>query len=222
MRGESEALARAADPARQVYLVPAFTGLGAPYWDADARGALFGLTRDVGRAEIARATLDAACFQTRDLLEAMRADGADPQEPARRRRHGRERLADAAAGGHSGPAGGAPAAHRDHRARGRGARRASPPGLYPSLDAIAAQWALDRSFEPGSAADERDSLYAGWQDAVRRTLSGRNERDPLRAGPSAGLGESPVWDGREGALYWIDGRKPSINRFDPVTSRTAR
>src|SRR5690349_15569841 len=73
---ESAALARAADPARRVYVVPAFTGLGAPYWDADARGAIFGLTRDVGRAELVRATLEAACYQTRDLLEAMRADGA--------------------------------------------------------------------------------------------------------------------------------------------------
>src|SRR5689334_22792142 len=76
---ETGTLAEAADPARRVYLVPAFTGLGAPYWDADARGAIFGLTRDVGRAELARAVLEAACYQTRDLLEAMRADGAAPQ-----------------------------------------------------------------------------------------------------------------------------------------------
>ena len=75
------ALAAAADPAEQVYLVPAFVGLGAPWWDAQARGALFGLTRKSGVAELARATLEAVGYQTRDLLDAMRADwpqaGAD-------------------------------------------------------------------------------------------------------------------------------------------------
>ena len=64
----------AADPAEQVYLVPAFVGLGAPYWDAQARGAIFGLTRESGAAELARAALEAVGYQTRDLLEAMRAD----------------------------------------------------------------------------------------------------------------------------------------------------
>src|SRR5262245_21601981 len=67
-------LAQAADPAEQVYLVPAFVGLGAPYWDAEARGAVFGLTRNSGAAELARAALEAVGYQTRDLLEAMRAD----------------------------------------------------------------------------------------------------------------------------------------------------
>src|SRR5205814_9919807 len=72
--GETAALAEAADPAEQVYLVPAFVGLGAPWWDADARGALFGLTRKSGSAEFARAALEAVGYQTRDLLEAMRGD----------------------------------------------------------------------------------------------------------------------------------------------------
>ena len=71
---EVNALAQQADPAEQVYLVPAFVGLGAPYWDAEARGALFGLTRNSGPAEIAQAALEAVGYQTRDLLEAMRAD----------------------------------------------------------------------------------------------------------------------------------------------------
>ncbi|MFQ5748351.1 MAG: FGGY family carbohydrate kinase, partial [Planctomycetota bacterium] len=75
---ESEALARAADPGLAVYLVPAFTGLGAPWWDAEARGAILGLTRDCGRAEIARAALEAMAFQTLELLHAMEADGAPP------------------------------------------------------------------------------------------------------------------------------------------------
>ncbi|MAS66805.1 MAG: glycerol kinase, partial [Pseudomonadales bacterium] len=74
--GETEALARQAGEHTGVYLVPAFTGLGAPYWDPTARGAIFGLTRDTGIAQIVAAGLQSVCFQTRDLLEAMQADGA--------------------------------------------------------------------------------------------------------------------------------------------------
>ena len=71
---ESNRLAAAADPGQDVYLVPAFVGLGAPYWQPEARGALFGLTRGSGPNELARAALEAVCYQTRDLLEAMRGD----------------------------------------------------------------------------------------------------------------------------------------------------
>ena len=71
---ETAALAASADPAQEVYLVPAFVGLGAPYWDAQARGAIFGLTRNCGTAALARATLESVGFQTRDLIEAMRGD----------------------------------------------------------------------------------------------------------------------------------------------------
>ncbi len=169
---ESEALARAADPARRVYLVPAFTGLGAPYWDADARGAIFGLTRDAGRAEIARAALDAACFQTRDLLDAMRADGAALKSL---RVDGgmvandwlMQRLADILGMTVERPR------YIESTIRGAAALAGLAAGLYPSLDAIAAQWALDRAFEPRLAADEREALYAGWRDAIGRTLSRR-------------------------------------------------
>jgi glycerol kinase len=169
---ESEALARAADSTRRVYLVPAFTGLGAPYWDADARGALFGLTRDVGRAEIARAALDAACFQTRDLLDAMRADGAALKSL---RVDGgmvandwlMQRMADILGMPVERPR------YIESTIRGAAALAGLAAGLYPSLDAIAAQWALDRAFEPRLAADEREALYAGWRDAVGRTLSHR-------------------------------------------------
>ena len=75
---ETEALAAALTDNEGVYLVPAFTGLGAPHWDPDARGAIFGLTRDTGPAHLARATLESVCYQTRDLLEAMAADGVAP------------------------------------------------------------------------------------------------------------------------------------------------
>jgi len=71
---ESDLLTEKSDPTQSVYLVPAFVGLGAPYWDAQARAAIFGLTRNSGGPEIARAALDAVGYQTRDLLEAMRAD----------------------------------------------------------------------------------------------------------------------------------------------------
>jgi len=166
---ESEALARAADPARRVYLVPAFTGLGAPYWDADARGALFGLTRDAGRAEIVRAALEACCFQTRDLLDAMRADGADPRSL---RVDGgmvandwlMQRLADLLGLPVERPR------HIETTVRGAAALAGLAAGLYPSLDAIAAQWSRDRAFEPRLSRDERETLYAGWRDAVARTL----------------------------------------------------
>ena len=167
---ESEALARAADPARRVYLVPAFTGLGAPHWDADARGALFGLTRDAGRAEIVRAALDACCFQTRDLLDAMRADGADPRSL---RVDGgmvandwlMQRLADLLGLPVERPR------HTETTVRGAAALAGLAAGIYPSLDAIARQWSLDRAFEPRLSRDEREALHAGWQDAVARTLS---------------------------------------------------
>jgi glycerol kinase len=167
---ESEALARAADPARRVYLVPAFTGLGAPHWDADARGALFGLTRDAGRAEIVRAALDACCFQTRDLLDAMRADGADPRSL---RVDGgmvandwlMQRLADLLGLPVERPR------HIETTVRGAAALAGLAAGIYPSLEAIARQWSLDRAFEPRLSRDERESLHAGWQDAVARTLS---------------------------------------------------
>ncbi|HLJ18903.1 MAG TPA: glycerol kinase GlpK, partial [Stellaceae bacterium] len=135
---ETETLARSADPGRRVYLVPAFTGLGAPYWDADARGALFGLTRDVGRAEITRAALDAACFQTHDLLDAMRADSADLKSL---RVDGgmvandwlMQRLADILGMPVERPR------HIETTVQGAAALAGLAAGLYPSLDAIAAQ-----------------------------------------------------------------------------------
>jgi glycerol kinase len=169
---ETAALAEAADPARRVYLVPAFTGLGAPYWDADARGAIFGLTRDVGRPELARAVLEAACYQMRDLLEAMRADGTAPTSlrvdggmvrndwfaqcladtldlPVERPRFTETTVLGAAT------------------VAGLGC------GLYSSLDAVAGRWQREALFEPREGADRREARYAGWKDAVARVRSGR-------------------------------------------------
>lgn len=167
---ETEALAHAADPARRVYVVPAFTGLGAPYWDAEARAAIFGLTRDVGRTELARATLEATCYQTRDLIEAMRADGA---APASLRVDGGmvannwflQCLADTL---------GMPVERprlTETTVLGAAALAGLGTGFYPSLDALAGSWQREALFEPQIDPETRGAGYAGWLDAVARVRS---------------------------------------------------
>jgi glycerol kinase len=167
---EVEALAGAARADLGVYMVPAFVGLGAPYWDAGARGALLGLTRDTGPAEIAAATLDSVCYQTRDLIEAMRGDGASIDEfrvdggmvvndPLM------QRLADTV---------GTPVERpkvTETTALGAAFLAGLQAGLWPSLDALSQTWALDRAFRPAESSISRDRRYAGWQDAVRRVRS---------------------------------------------------
>jgi len=170
---ETQAMAEAADPAQQLYLVPAFTGLGAPYWDADCRGAVFGLTRNSGPAEFARAALESVGFQTRDLWEAMRADwqGAGRENVLR------------VDGGMSGSGWtmqfladilGAPV-HRpellETTALGAAWLAGMKAGIYPDRDGFAAAWALEREFVPVMDAGLREARYAGWKDAVARTLS---------------------------------------------------
>lgn len=173
---EVGALAERADPAEQVYLVPAFVGLGAPYWDPQARGAIYGLTRNSGAAEIARATLDAVGYQTRDLLEAMRADwpasasaqtilrvdgGMTASEPCM------QFLADILASPVDRPV------VMETTALGAAYLAGLAAGICPGLDGFAAQWRLDRRFEPRMAEAVRETKYAGWKDAVRRTLTAR-------------------------------------------------
>jgi glycerol kinase len=167
---EVEALASAARADHAVYMVPAFVGLGAPYWDAGARGALLGLTRDTGPAEIAAATLDSVCYQTRDLIEAMRGDGAAIDEfrvdggmvvndPLM------QRLADTV---------GTPVERptvTETTALGAAFLAGLQAGLWPSLDALSRTWALGRAFRPAEDTLSRDRRYAGWQDAVRRVRS---------------------------------------------------
>ena len=165
-----EALAAEARDSHGVYLVPAFVGLGAPYWDPDARGAILGLTRDSGPAEIAAATLDSVCYQTRDLVDAMRGDGAQIDEL---RVDGgmvgndllMQRLADTV---------GTPVERpkvTETTALGAAFLAGLHAGLWPSLEALSATWALDRAFAPAEDAASRDRRYAGWQDAVRRVRS---------------------------------------------------
>jgi glycerol kinase len=172
---DSEVMAKQARPAEGLYLVPAFTGLGAPYWDPDARGAIVGLTRDIGRAEIVRAALDAVCYQTRDLLEAMRLDvaAAGLKRLTRLKVDGGmvandwfcQRLADLT---------GLPVDRprvTETTALGAAYLAGLEAGLFRSEKDIAAHWALDRRFRPALKPAERDRLYAGWQRAVQRVRS---------------------------------------------------
>jgi glycerol kinase len=173
--GEVEALARTAKSADGLYFVPAFTGLGAPYWDPDARGAIMGLTRDVGAAEIARAALDAVCFQTRDLLDAMGRDmhTAGLGAPAMLKVDGGmvrndwfcQRLADL-----TGLAVARPKV-TETTALGAAYLAGLSAGVFRGLQDIADGWALDRRFDPDMASAHRDSLYDGWTKAVKRVGS---------------------------------------------------
>ena len=171
--GETQALAEAADPQQEVILVPAFTGLGAPYWDAECRGAMFGLTRATGPAEIARAALESVGFQTADLLRAMREDwpGADAETVLRvdggmaASDWTMQFLADIL---------GAPVdrpAVRETTALGAAWLAGMQAGIYPDREAFADTWALERRFVPMMEEATRARRYAGWQDAVARTLS---------------------------------------------------
>ena len=173
---EADSLAERADPAEQVYLVPAFVGLGAPYWDAQARAAIFGLTRNCGAAELARAALEAVGYQTRDLLAAMTADWplGDGAATVLRVDGGMaasavtmQFLADILANPVDRPV------VMETTALGAAYLAGRAAGLCPDLDGFAAQWRLDRRFEPRLDAAERERKYAGWQDAVRRTLTPR-------------------------------------------------
>ena len=164
-------LAATADPARPVYFVPAFNGLGAPYWDAEARGAILGLTRTTGPAELVRAALQAACYRTRDVLEALAEDGG-PMASVLRVDGGlagndwaMQFLADILGLPVERPVVTATAA------LGAAWIAGSSVGFYPGLDQPAAIWRRDRLFEPRLDAAERDRLYAGWLDAVRRVRS---------------------------------------------------
>ncbi len=169
---DTQRLAEAADPAQQLYLVPAFTGLGAPYWDAGARGAIFGLTRNSGPAEFARAALESVGFQTRDLLEAMRADWPGGSGGVLRVDGGMtasaytmQFLADII---------GAPVDRpevAETTALGAAWLAGMQAGLYPDREGFARAWALEHRFEPQMEDDRREALYAGWKDAVSRTLS---------------------------------------------------
>ncbi len=171
----SGALAATADPSQRVILVPAFTGLGAPWWDADARGALYGITRNTGPAEIARAALESVCYQTRDLLEAMKADWGQGGSDTVLRVDGgmvasdwtMQFLSDILAAPVDRPE------VLETTALGAAWLAGMQTGLYPGREDFAATWRAAHRFEPDMPHDERETRYAAWRDAVARTLSGR-------------------------------------------------
>lgn len=172
---QSGALAGDADPHQDVYLVPAFVGLGAPYWDADCRGAMYGLTRGTGRKEIARAALESVCYQTRDLLEAMRGDWGAARQTVLRVDGGMvasdwtmQRLADILDAPVDRPK------VLETTALGAAYLAGMQVGFYPAPEEFAKSWSLERRFIPKMDASERTRKYAGWQDAVSRTLSQRS------------------------------------------------
>jgi glycerol kinase len=168
------AMAEAADPGHEVVLVPAFVGLGAPHWDAEARGALFGLTRGTGPNELACAALESVCFQTLDLVDAMRADCGDMADTVLRVDGGMvasdwtmQRLADIL---------GTPVDRPtilETTALGAAYLAGLQSGLYPEPQAFAASWALDRRFSAVMNSATRARKIAAWREAVRRTLSRR-------------------------------------------------
>ncbi|MBB4266135.1 glycerol kinase GlpK [Roseospira visakhapatnamensis] len=169
---ESEALAGQVPDSGGCYLVPAFTGLGAPYWDPDARGALVGLTRDTGRAHVARATLEAQGYQTRDLMEAMTADSGTA--PVSLRVDGGlvandmacQFLADVLDIQVERPA------VIETTALGAAYLAGFQVGVFQGLDDLSHRWSRDRMFTPDMPADRRERLYAGWAAAVRRVMTG--------------------------------------------------
>ena len=166
--GETEAMAEQTGDQCGVYLVPAFTGLGAPYWDPKARGAIFGLTRDTGIAEIVTAGLQSVCFQTRDLLDAMTADGAS--STAALRVDGGMVVNNWVVQALSNILG-VPVDRpkvTETTALGVAYLAGLQTGLFDSLEAIAEHWQCERAFIPAMPSAKRDELYKGWLDAIRR------------------------------------------------------
>ncbi len=172
---ESEAIAKSIDSSDGVYMVPAFVGLGAPYWDQYARGAIVGLTRGSGKAQIVRATLESIAYQTRDVVAAMSADSGLALEALR---------VDGGAVANNflmqfqADILGVPVQRpriTETTALGAAYLAGLATGIWQSQDEIATQWQLEQTFEPQMSADQRDALYAKWQAAVERARAWADE-----------------------------------------------
>jgi len=172
---DSEALAKQADPDSQVIVVPAFTGLGAPYWDPHARGAILGMTRDTGAPEIVRAALESVSYQTRDLMDAMGADmeGAGLSAPNELRVDGgmvannwfAQNLSDLL---------GRPVVRpvvQETTALGAAYLAGMQVGFFGGLEDVSAQWQQEARFDATMDGDMRESRYSRWKDAVGRVLT---------------------------------------------------
>jgi len=166
----SEELAEQAGDEHRIYVVPAFTGLGAPYWDMYARGAIFGLTRDTGREHIAKATLEAMAYQTKDVLDAMQNDSGIELKKLQ---------VDGGASANNflmqfqADILGTPVERPrviESTALGAACLAGMAVGLWDLKD-IAALRKIDRSFDPSIDETRRSSLYKGWQKAVKRSMN---------------------------------------------------
>ena len=175
---ETGPLAQDADPGQAVYLVPAFVGLGAPHWDAEARGAMFGLTRNTGPREFAKAALDSVCFQTVDLMAAMEADRISAAASRRILRVDggmtasdwtMQRLADLLDADVDRPV------IAETTAMGAAYLAGLAVGLCPPPRDFMKAWRLETRFSPRMRPEDRDAQISGWREAVRRTLV---HRDP--------------------------------------------
>jgi glycerol kinase len=170
--GDAGRLSAMADPAQQVLLVPAFVGLGAPHWNPDVRGALFGITRNTGPAEFARAALMSVAFQTRDLLEAMTGDWPGAEETILRVDGGMvasdwtlQFLADILDAPVDRPT------ILETTALGAAWLAGHAAGVWPDQDGFSRHWKCDRRFEAHMGADERATRMAAWTRAVAATLA---------------------------------------------------
>ena len=165
---ESEGIAQSIVDTGGVYVVPAFVGLGAPYWDQYARGTIVGLTRGSGRAQIVRATLESIAYQSRDVVEAMKADSGIALKALRvdggavRNDFLMQFQADILGVTVQRPT------VTETTALGAAYLAGLATGYWSSQAEIAQQWAVEKTFEPRMGDSERDSLYAGWQKAVER------------------------------------------------------
>ena len=168
---QSGELALKADTNQQVYMVPAFTGLGAPWWDAEARGGLFGLTRNTGPAEIAKATLESVSYQTLDLLKAMQSDWQHSGQTVLRVDGGMSEsdwtmqcLADILQTQVDRPE------ITETTALGAAWLAGSSAGVWPDRAGFAKSWKVRKSYAPKMTIAERDVKVAGWSKAVQRVL----------------------------------------------------
>ncbi len=168
---ETQPLAETADRSQDLVLVPAFTGLGAPYWRPDCRGAIFGLTRNSGPAEFARAALESVGFQTRDLLEAMQADWRATGDGVLRVDGGMvasdwtmQFLSDILGAAVDRPV------VTETTALGAAYLAGLRSGICPPPEEFARDWALERRFEPAMGQETRDARYARWKRAVAATM----------------------------------------------------
>ncbi len=170
---ETQGLADQADPSQDLILVPAFVGLGAPYWKPEARGAIFGVTRNSGAAEFARAALESVGYQTRDLLEAMQADWARDGAQATLRVDGGMAANDYAMQFLSDIIG-APADRPqvlETTALGAAWLAGMRADVWPGMDDFAKGWAIERQFTAAMDADAREARYARWKRAVTAVLA---------------------------------------------------